>query len=1215
MLPKIDFLSIVLRGGTEIYQKHDNPHIAESGETPYLSYDAINSYNNVENSPAPMTVDVTVMVSVPTGISSLQNETSTQVNYDLFSNIAASKYSKIRVVQSTRSGISEEIMLNSTAWLRPGGFIEKDSSTVFFAKQFSEFDGKTLQSTQDYASSVEIKSDKNGNETYCFPYKFTFTVPENEGGINTSHLSYFAYAYYDLESAALEGDLTLDSIKNSPLFKMMSIGKVQNQTVIQNGATKSSNQMFYSDTDNSVWTGPVHYHGPQNPGPNGYVGYMAGEGGNDMGPTLTVKSVSNNIIQDFRKYKDLQKLSFDYSLLSNSWSNLNTAQGLQNNIKGIMDSYVDNPYTAQDIEKYVIKSFSNASSQAIFGEMYTGMDGSGNTRFAFSLNAMEAIKQNTPFPALAMHLFENGTQDDLNQILNTKLIKDFKIYRHRVYEESPAHPTIDMCEDVKNEDIKLVVNTAEQSDGILLTKIEKSPQSQLNVGAIRQIDIDLPLVDTEGYSSSAIKFYTGTDLDTPVYGDYAFSIEVTMNDPIITWMESKIKSLEHLLYGEDSHSYNSYLILSKSSSSFYNLYTNRFTQEGIDALGIVFGTDFSYKTISQFISILDKFVFFENDQKRNELFSFLNTISSLEYGSPTGVDVAFKAMETIYQKIYNAYSSASKYKKPVDSQYAELQSAAGSSEPRAYTIVHKFKTEIKGQLNHLTGYDYLSIQNTSQEDAQIFDGLKNISADEYEQRASLEVSKLFSQPPPSVQNSQDNEINMAIHIGQSLLNPADSVEFTKYGYLSPSLINFAGASTHNLLVDGEINTNVAANKNALLNIIRQNFNNVQDVDFPTGIVGTSVGKNRGDSIAKPNSKSEMKYDISSLAALNQISIKTKDGKDIINSNTDPTDVFLAMFEQKYFNYLKDNSWKWEYYSKPQAMHEEYVRWNKYNNANNNALADSYTYSNSPLKRAPNHIKSLILQLSQNKKLKNFAFDSLKDYLESTKPEAYEYNVSQEKTSPKDPMDYFIADNKIISKKKVIYQTPEFLAFFILNYKKIVKIECLLGYNNGDINNPVWQEMTYQTWQTMNSRSGNVICRMMPYKKDLYGVKKYDFLDLPIYNKHFIVNFAIKGEYVSEPLQTEESQTTPLEVVVGSTKRFISPVQPTREDQVAQARAEITLPAYNPLRAGETTVQSLETAVRMPSVTQADTLQQQSGMLTGTGTTNTSVVTSPVTTSY
>ena len=88
---------------------------------------------------------------------------------------------------------------------------------------------------------------------------------------------------------------------------------------------------------------------------------------------------------------------------------------------------------------------------------------------------------------------------------------------------------------------------------------------------------------------------------------------------------------------------------------------------------------------------------------------------------------------------------------------------------------------------------------------------------------------MFSQTPPSIENSQDSETNVGIYVDENLLNPADSVEFTKYGYLSPSLINFAGANTHNLLVDGRINTDVSANKNALLNIIRQNFNNTQEI--------------------------------------------------------------------------------------------------------------------------------------------------------------------------------------------------------------------------------------------------------------------------------------------------------------------------------------------------------------------------------------------------
>ena len=30
--------------------------------------------------------------------------------------------------------------------------------------------------------------------------------------------------------------------------------------------------------------------------------------------------------------------------------------------------------------------------------------------------------------------------------------------------------------------------------------------------------------------------------------------------------------------------------------------------------------------------------------------------------------------------------------------------------------------------------------------------------------------------------------------------------------------------------------------------------------------------------------------------------------------------------------------------------------------------------------------------------------------------------------------------------------------------------------------------------------------MVPYEKQLYGVKRYDFMKLPVYNEHFIVRF-------------------------------------------------------------------------------------------------------------
>ena len=84
-----------------------------------------------------------------------------------------------------------------------------------------------------------------------------------------------------------------------------------------------------NNTNTDIWTGPVHY-GPSNPGPNGYVGYMAGTN-DDMGVYLVAETVFNGIIQILRGI-EITKLDFDYSLFSNSWFNQKTTEKLQNNL-------------------------------------------------------------------------------------------------------------------------------------------------------------------------------------------------------------------------------------------------------------------------------------------------------------------------------------------------------------------------------------------------------------------------------------------------------------------------------------------------------------------------------------------------------------------------------------------------------------------------------------------------------------------------------------------------------------------------------------------------------------------------------------------------------------------------------------------------------------------------------------------------------------------
>ena len=343
----------------------------------------------------------------------------------------------------------------------------------------------------------------------------------------------------------------------------------------------------------------------------------------------------------------------------------------------------------------------------------------------------------------------------------------------------------------------------------------------------------------------------------------------------------------------------------------------------------------------------------------------------------------------------------------------------------------------------------------------------------------------------------------------------------------------------------------------------------------TNIIKGNVENNKYfDNLSRNNIKnSQIAYDRSSLLEPDQVLIRTKEGKDISSSNTDTDSLMLATMYQKYFDILSDLTWAWSYYTNPLHVYKEFKNWTQFNNK----IKEKYKSANSPLKRAPNHIKALFLHLNQMKDLQNPAFESLIQFLQELKPKAYGYLVSQDEVAPHNPLNYLTfkeedGTSRVVPKNRVLYQTPEFVSFFLLNYKNIVKVEFLLGYNGG-VNNPVWEEMTFQAWQTLSARSGNIMCRIRPYENNLYGVKRYSFLDLPIYNDHFIINFGVKGEY-SPSMETISPQRT-YEVNINGKSTLISPLH---QNQSFSRTVAPALPSYNRRRSDEMNQGITETGV-------------------------------------
>ena len=752
-----------------------------------------------------------------------------------------------------------------------------------------------------------------------------------------------------------------------------------------------------------------------------------------------------------------------------------------------------------------------------------------------------------------------------------------------------------------------------------------------------------------------LRHYTGTDLQTPIDGDYMYSIEIKMNDPLIPWMEGKIKILETLLYGaednEEDGGFSGYADMVSSDPKYYNSYTDRFTQEGIEKIE---HPDSPYKTVNDysyasskivsFFTVLDNFLFFRDELPA--LYHFLYAISSPAFGNPSGVNQVLKVMENIYSKVLNVFSSASGYKKAVDSQHvgADQQLAAGREPKRDFVISHLFPQVIKGEINHSTGYDYISIEDTIKEDTLPSKGLKRLSRTQLETRANMEETKFFTnvlsdydivipefplafdpnnwmQEYGGAVDPEDYNVlfNEAKQKEGILLNAGDTVLNNKYAFFSPSLVNFAGEEPINLLNGGSLNSDMRDTNNAMLNAIRYNLTKQNDYDYPdpgsevaTGRIKTLplglnlLAGNTTPEVVVTDDVSDLKYDLLNILNQRQTTVRipkapagpagpTKgkskgvanvfggpdgavsselieastiaidpnaigsqydlgpaggEGPNIFNSKINPSQLLLTITQQNAFDFLDDKTWKWKHYVMDFGYSSFKSEYQKFMGSGGNA--DGTGYSNKPLKVAPNQVKCLMSNLDYTKPFSVGVFNELILKIYDTKPGVYS-NLTEGDTKQFYVSTNMYGEEKVISEpnRKVIYETPEFLSFFLMNFKNLVELQALVAYEDTyetsispiagfdvdkelgyNVNAPIWKKMDYEMYEKLlkdvqtipGGGQRNILVRLVPYEKDLYGVKRYPIMELPIYNMHFIIDLSeynVGAVYFPDPVVIEE----------------------------------------------------------------------------------------------
>ena len=303
------------------------------------------------------------------------------------------KYIKILVIQSPDPVLTERLSSNR-------GFSR--NSNIFL-------DIINLDRIEDQAFNSDIRaaiaalerrtfslSNMTGNTTSLFRY---YTETDDNGDLLTTvtfktsfdfsfqpnHLAYFIFSYIDVQQLIEEFGLSL----NTP-FPRLPMGKVSSDIVIKNGKTVNTTYA-YLDSNGRVWAGDI----------NERAGNFFGV--NSSGEEIILRRiiVGNSKIQDFRNFLDLEKLILNFSIVQNE---LLQKQILDPNKKRIN---LEEPKT-------------------YFSDFLISRDDDGKSRFMFSMNYVNILKDNARYNRL---LFNNSSREEA---IEDSAILSMKIFRRRI---------------------------------------------------------------------------------------------------------------------------------------------------------------------------------------------------------------------------------------------------------------------------------------------------------------------------------------------------------------------------------------------------------------------------------------------------------------------------------------------------------------------------------------------------------------------------------------------------------------------------------------------------------------------------------------------------------------------------------------------------------------------------------------------------------------
>ena len=1065
-IPLVYIVGIELSNSGDLGRKNANPHIIDY-DTASTQYSPSRKYITDTRLNSSMKVEINMCLKKQNLLKYMRSREARKL--------------KIAVVQSTSKRLTDLINSDPIMYLtniareekRPGYQIKILSIADILPNNIMPHGGQTLIN----------KYESNGLEQDLqIPFS---KEPEEEGGSFVRDLSYFCYAFYDNFTSFYESKLdegSISSYRQTRISKILSMGQVSSENVILGGRPVRKT-FYFIDKDGMRWSGPVHQMRDGR--------WMKGARHKSKRSANLVKvNVDNIKVRDHRILNILKSL--DLSFLKNDrHTTRNTAMINQARVNKSSDLF--------------------KKQNSTISEIYLSRDKGNRCRFMFSVNIEEIIRKNTDFPNF-LDVIKHSNRRRYEALIRQAKIVSLRVSRNVVTKEnyigSYSNQQIISLSDSENTQVIAESKDEENGTGLMRTK-NVGPRGDTYTSD--QTNIKGTIGEVTGLrlnNSAGIRHFSGTDYDTSMTlgGLYQYEASIKILDPVFYYLVEKLELLDLIINGAgDGKGFEQYAREVNSNNRFNDEYLKRFKPGYLRHYNTKYVRGNS-NLILNYIGSFVKIVFnlsgdaLKKRLEPREATRYLANMCSANTGSPEGVLTVLELIKDFRASVHAIIAATNSYKKirGTGDQTTERAPNMGATRRNGeYEERKVFKNLYDASIPTTVGCDYLSVSNAPPNSAAV--GLTVMSKSAMKERFDLETKKYFKTVTPDI-TLTDSENNV--------LNPGDTINNTKFSYLSPSNINIEDSS--GAVSISNLNRNVSSVSSKELN------DALDKIMIYNKGRKTSFSKN-ADSTDKDLSNQKNLLDLLSYSGVTVEDVSSPTTRNTMENKIEAFDRTAradninrddALFEEidsideeernQFLNTARrltrclSVSKETNLLSKENSLHNFFLKNDRDTNRftkkfikaqNGQTRGDRGEVGNSrlaaknpkaPLNSMPNQLKALLLSINKSTSINdNVVFEPVQNKLENSED---------------------------------IFKNPENFGYMWFSYKNLKRIQVLRGFSkkNPDfINDPIWEDATEQDFH--KSTADTLLIKIEDYEDETTDRETQDSLSMPVFDKYFLIN--------------------------------------------------------------------------------------------------------------